>query len=100
MTLGETDRRTHQIFGLKEEFRETSCARRLQLAWKELRKMGICVVCQKGTKNVKWGVPLCGLGCVQEWMWEEGEYELVNAVIGSRAERIDMRHWQVRRLGP
>jgi len=44
-----------------------SCTSVMILAFKSLRKKGRCVVCKSETKNTRWGVPICGVRCAEDY---------------------------------
>jgi len=86
-------RRIHKLEALGSTFADRSCARRLQLAYKELSKLRRCIVCHVVTAKHKWGLPLCGSeNC--EWTWKfaiEASYKDLDFIIGPKEERIVMR---------
>jgi hypothetical protein len=52
---------------------ETGCSKKLVAAFKLLQADKICVICSAATTKEKWGVPLCGEGCIKMWCEEESQ---------------------------
>lgn len=52
---------------MREHQRDRGCAKKLVEAYKLLQRDLKCVVCDKFTKESRWGVPMCSQECVESW---------------------------------
>jgi hypothetical protein len=57
----------------KKHLSELGCSKRLTAAYKLLLRDMVCVICNHKTTREKWGVPLCGSGCMEAWCTCEGQ---------------------------
>ena len=75
---GKNDRADH-----KKHWGETedSCMKRLQEAYKLIKKEGNCVCCKKKTYEEKWGLPLCSRVCQAEWKFSDTNWLILRAAL-------------------
>lgn len=88
---GLANRDTHQD-DPTFRFLDTSCARQLTSAYSLLLCKKECVVCGKGTKQKRWGIPLCGEGCETEWKFQSNPWPRLEAALSTVKERVEASH--------
>lgn len=71
----------------RKEHAVGGCFKKLVAAYQLLRKDQRCAICDAKTKKEKWGVPLCGNGCMQAWCEAEPQPDSLFAALNLVGDR-------------
>ena len=66
---------------MRQHMDEKQCTIKCVEAYEILLRKQLCAVCEKVTKERKWGVPLCGKICAEKWMFNVVQPSLLKVAL-------------------